>query len=140
MIVGNIRTEPLDSVHRESSSLDSAVYLPQRDRSTVLLVLVAEQKHQNESNMAVQEAHIMAPKTVSDKIDRVSNFNHALCLKFIVPLSGAWEANLKVSSVYFPVQPSVSVVSVDGTIDGIEIYIVIGTLCGTMDDPVRLHQ
>ena len=73
MIVGNIRTEPLDSVHGEASSLDPTAYLPQRDKAKVLLVLMAEQKRQNESNMDVPEARITAPKTVSEKNWRDQN-------------------------------------------------------------------
>ena len=68
MIVGNIRTEPIDRVHGETSSLDPTAYLPQRDRLKILFVLMSEQKTQNESKMDVPEAHITAPKTVSDKI------------------------------------------------------------------------
>jgi hypothetical protein len=74
MIVGNIRTEPLDSVHGEASSLDPTAYLPQRDKAKVLLVLMAEQKRQNESNMDVPEARITAPKTVSEKLERSKPF------------------------------------------------------------------
>ena len=68
MIVGNVHTEPIISVHGEVSSLGPIAYLSQRDRSKIMLVLMAEQKHQNESNMDVPEACIPAPKTVSDKI------------------------------------------------------------------------
>ena len=80
MIVGNIRTEPLDSVHGEASSLDPTAYLPQRDKAKVLLVLMAEQKRQNESNMDVPEARITAPKTVSEKIGEIKTVSDFLSL------------------------------------------------------------
>ena len=71
MIVGNIHTEPIDSVYGEALSLDPTSYLPQRDRAKVLLVLMTEGRRQNESNMDVPEARITAPKTVADKIGEI---------------------------------------------------------------------
>ena len=67
-------------MYGEASSLDPTAYLPQRDRSKVLLVLMAEQKHQNESNMDVPEARITAPKTVSDKIGEIKTVTDFLSL------------------------------------------------------------
>ena len=67
MIVGNMCTEPLNSVHDKVLSLDPTAYLPQSDRSKVMLVLMTEQKRQHKSNMDVPEARITAPKTVSEK-------------------------------------------------------------------------
>ena len=80
MIVANIRTEPRDSMHGEVSSLNPTAYLPQRDRSKVLLVLLAEQKRQNGSNMDMPEACIMAPKIVSDKIGEIKTVTDFLSL------------------------------------------------------------
>jgi hypothetical protein len=94
MIVGNIRSEPLDSVHGEASSLDPTAYLPQRDRAKVLLVLMAEQKRQNESNMDVPEAHITLPKTVSEKIGEIKTVSDFLSLMVNVVNTSAACADL----------------------------------------------
>ena len=48
----------------------------EQDRAKVLLVLVTEERHQNESNMDVPEAHVRAPKTVADKIGEIKTVIH----------------------------------------------------------------
>ena len=79
MIVRNIRIEPIYSVHREASSFDPTTYLPQKDRSKVLAVLMSEERHQNESNMEVPEARITAPKPAADNIGEIKLLQYQFC-------------------------------------------------------------
>ena len=78
IFMGNIHTDPINSVHEEASSLDPTAYFPQRDRAKVLLVLMTEGRHQNESNMDVPEARITVPKTVADENGENQNC-HRFC-------------------------------------------------------------
>ena len=80
MIVEHIHTEPIDRVHGEGSSLDPTTYLPQRDRSNMLVVLMSEERRQHKSKLDKPEARITAPKTVADKIGRIKTVTNFVSL------------------------------------------------------------
>ena len=68
LLLGNYRTEPLDSLYGSADSIDPTMYLAQSNKALAQRVILAEQRSRNESNMDVPESRVSAPKTMIERI------------------------------------------------------------------------
>ena len=52
-LLGNFRTEPMDSTHGKASSIDRTAYMAQTNRHRAQIVMLFEERRSNETNMDV---------------------------------------------------------------------------------------